>query len=34
MERVVKSIAPNMPADRMVKQTRDVMVWYRVNHTE
>ena len=34
MERVVKSIAPNMPADRKVKQTRDVMVWYRVNYTE
>lgn len=34
MERVIKSIAPNMPADRKVKQTRDVMVWYRVNYTE
>ena len=34
MERVVKSIAPNMPADRKVKQTRDVMAWYRVNYTE
>lgn len=34
MERVVKAIAPNMPADRKVKQTRDVMVWYRVNYTE
>lgn len=34
MDRVIKSIAPNMPADRKVKQTRDVMVWYRVNYTE
>lgn len=34
MERVVKSIAPNMPADRKVKQTRDVMVWYRVNYVD
>ena len=34
MERVIKSIAPNMPSDRRVKQTRDVMVWYRVNYTE
>lgn len=34
MERVIKSIAPNMPADRRVKQTRDVMAWYRVNYTE
>lgn len=34
MERVIKSIAPNMPADRKVKQTRDVMAWYRVNYTE
>ena len=34
MERVIKSIAPNMPADRKVKQTRDVMVWYCVNYTE
>lgn len=34
MERVIKSIAPDMPADRHVKQTRDVMVWYRVNYAE
>lgn len=34
MDRVVKSIAPNLPADRRVKQTRDVMAWYRVNYTE
>lgn len=34
MERVIKSIAPSMPTDRKVKQTRDVMVWYRVNYTE
>lgn len=30
MERIVKAIAPNMPADRHVKQTRDVMTWYKV----
>ena len=30
MERIVKSIAPNMPEDRQVKQTRDVMSWYKV----
>lgn len=30
MERIVKAIAPNMPADRHVKQTRDVMSWYKV----
>ena len=30
MDRVVKAIAPNMPEDRHVKQTRDVMTWYRV----
>ena len=34
MERVIKSIAPNIPADRRVKQTRDVMVWYRINYAE
>ena len=30
MDKVVKAIAPNMPEDRHVKQTRDVMTWYRV----
>lgn len=30
MERIVKAIAPNMPDDRHVKQTRDVMTWYKV----
>lgn len=34
MERVIKSIAPDMPADRHVKQTRDVMSWYHVNYAE
>ena len=30
MERIVKAIAPDMPADRHVKQTRDVMTWYKI----
>lgn len=30
MDRIVKAIAPNMPEDRHVKQTRDVMTWYKV----
>lgn len=30
MERVLKAIAPNMPEDRHVKQTRDVMSWYKI----
>lgn len=30
MERVIKAIAPDMPEDRHVKQTRDVMTWYKV----
>lgn len=30
MERIVKAIAPDMPEDRHVKQTRDVMTWYKV----
>lgn len=34
MDRIVKSIAPNMPEDRHVKQTRDVMAWYKVNYIE
>lgn len=30
MERIVKAIAPNMPEDRHVKQSRDVMTWYKI----
>ena len=30
MERVLKTIAPDMPEDRHVKQTRDVMSWYKI----
>lgn len=30
MERIVKAIAPDMPEDRHVKQTRDVMTWYKI----
>lgn len=30
MERIIKAIAPDMPEDRHVKQTRDVMTWYKV----
>ena len=30
MERIIKAIAPDMPADRHVKQTRDVMSWYKI----
>ena len=30
MERVLKAIAPDMPEDRHVKQTRDVMSWYKI----
>lgn len=30
MERIIKTIAPDMPEDRHVKQTRDVMTWYKV----
>lgn len=30
MNSIIKTIAPNMPADRNVKQTRDVMSWYKV----
>lgn len=30
MDRVIKAIAPDMPEDRHVKQTRDVMTWYKV----
>lgn len=33
MERVVKQIAPNMPADRHVKATRDCVSWYKINFT-
>ena len=30
MDRIIKAIAPDMPEDRHVKQTRDVMSWYRI----
>ena len=30
MERIIKAIAPDMPSDRHVKQTRDVMSWYKI----
>lgn len=30
MERIVRAIAPDMPEDRHVKQTRDVLTWYKV----
>ena len=30
MDKVVKAIAPNMPEDRHVKGTRDVMTWYKI----
>ena len=30
MERIIKAIAPDMPEDRHVKQTRDVMSWYKI----
>ena len=30
MDRIIKAIAPDMPEDRHVKQTRDVMAWYKV----
>ena len=30
MDKVVKSLAPNMPEDRHVKGTRDVMTWYKI----
>ena len=30
MDKVVKAIAPNMPEDRCVKGTRDVMTWYKI----
>lgn len=34
MERIVKQIAPDMPSDRHVKATRDVVSWYKINFTE
>lgn len=34
MDRIVKAIAPNMPEDRFVKQTRDVMSWYNIVFSE
>ena len=33
MDRVIKAIAPNMPNDRHVRATRDVVVWYQINYT-
>lgn len=30
MNKLVRAIAPNMPSDRNVKPTRDVMTWYKV----
>lgn len=30
MERIVKQLVPDMPEDRHVKPTRDVMAWYKV----
>ena len=30
MERIIKAIAPDMPKDRQVKQTRDPMSWYKI----
>ena len=30
MKNIVNTIAPNMPKDRTVKETRDVVSWYRV----
>ena len=32
MDRIVKQITPNMPDDRHVKATRDVMSWYKIVH--
>lgn len=34
MERIVRQIAPDMPSDRHVKATRDVVSWYKINFTE
>lgn len=34
MDRIVKAIAPNMPSDRHVKATRDVMTWYKVVYAD
>ena len=34
MERLIKQIAPDMPGDRHVKATRDVMTWYKINFNE
>lgn len=30
MNNIIKAIAPDMPEDRNVKQTRDIMTWYKV----
>lgn len=34
MEKILKAIAPDMPEDRHVKQTRDGMTWYKVINSE
>lgn len=34
MEKIVSQIAPNMPSDRHVKATRDVVAWYKINFAE
>lgn len=34
MDRLLKNIAPNMPSDRRVRGTRDVVSWYRVIHSQ
>ena len=33
LEDVVKAIEPNMPTDRHVQSTRDVMAWYHIVHS-
>lgn len=33
MEQLVNAIVPNMPSDRHVKATRDVMTWYKIINT-
>lgn len=31
MDKIIKAIAPNMPADRTVQPTKDVVSWYHIN---
>lgn len=33
MEQLIHAIVPNMPSDRHVKATRDVMTWYKIINT-